>query len=107
MSPTADTPLPARPLAELTAGMLTAPASLLVSDVTLDSRAVMPGALFLACRGRTHHGLKFAPEALARGAGARLYEPEDAGALPAAGPGAFLAALPGLESRAGVIADRF
>jgi UDP-N-acetylmuramoyl-L-alanyl-D-glutamate--2,6-diaminopimelate ligase len=78
-----------------------------LSDVTLDSRAVVPGALFLACRGHTHHGLRFAPEALARGAAAVLYEPEEAGAVPPGGPGIFVAAVPGLESRVGVIADRF
>src|SRR5262249_42566643 len=66
-----------------------------------------PGALFLACRGRTHHGLTFAPEALTRGAAAVLYEPEDAGAAPAPGPGAFIAPVADLEARVGVIADRF
>jgi UDP-N-acetylmuramoyl-L-alanyl-D-glutamate--2,6-diaminopimelate ligase len=94
-------------LAELTVGFAAVPRGISVSDVTLDSRAVMPGALFLACRGRTHHGLKFAAEALARGASAVLYEPEEAGAVPPGGPGAFVAAVPGLEARVGVIADRF
>ena len=56
-----------RPLAELTAGLAEAPPEVRVSDVTLDSRAVTPGALFLACQGRAHHGLEFLPEALARG----------------------------------------
>src|SRR2546430_12523416 len=45
-----------RSLAELTAGFAAVPADVLVSDVTLDSRTARPGALFLACRGRTHHG---------------------------------------------------
>ncbi|TLZ27720.1 MAG: UDP-N-acetylmuramoyl-L-alanyl-D-glutamate--2,6-diaminopimelate ligase, partial [Gammaproteobacteria bacterium] len=61
-----------RSLAQLTAGFAAMPAQLLVSDVTLDSRAVLPGALFLACRGRTHHGLEFAADAVARGARAVL-----------------------------------
>ena len=68
----------ARPLAELAAGFAEVPAQVQVSDLTLDSRAVTPGALFLACRGRTHHGLAFAPEAIARGARAVLYEREGA-----------------------------
>ena len=71
-----------RPLAELVAGFASVPAQLRVSDVTLDSRAATPGALFLACRGRTHHGLEFAREALARGASAVLYEPDGAQPLP-------------------------
>ncbi len=73
------------PLAALTAGVLDAPADIRVTDVTLDSRAVRPGALFLACRGATRHGLAFAEQAVAAGARAILYEPESAAeALPAA-----------------------
>src|SRR6201991_675748 len=70
----------ARSLAELTAGIIDAPADVFVTDVTLDSRAVTRGGLFLACRGGTHHGLKFAPQAIAKGARAVLYEPADASA---------------------------
>ena len=97
-----------RPLAELTAGFVAVPPDLKVSDVTLDSRAVTPGALFLACRGRTHHGLQFAPEAVARGARTVLYEPDDAAAkVPPLARGTFIAAVPELTARAGIIADRF
>jgi len=109
MSPQPDTTARSRPLAELTAGLLAAPAGLLVSDVTADSRAVTPGALFLACRGRTHHGVRFVSEALRRGARAVLYEPDgaDADGLPEPAPGTFLAGLANLSEHAGVIADRF
>jgi UDP-N-acetylmuramoyl-L-alanyl-D-glutamate--2,6-diaminopimelate ligase len=97
-----------RELAELVAGWIGAPPQLRVSDVTLDSRAATPGALFLAARGRSEHGLKFAREAVARGARAVLYEPD--GAPPEAaqlGADIFVAALPDLRGRAGLIADRF
>ncbi len=117
-------------LAELTAGVLDPPADVRVTDVTLDSRAVRPGALFLACRGATHHGLAFARHAVAAGARAILYDPQSASeALPAAiaavasaaevsGAGAgsaaaspggavFLAEVPRLAQHAGTIADRF
>jgi UDP-N-acetylmuramoyl-L-alanyl-D-glutamate--2,6-diaminopimelate ligase len=103
----------ARPLAELVAGFAVAPAGVMVSDITLDSRTAAPGALFLACRGRAHHGLRFAREAVARGARAVLYEADDAAAAPAAGEpprlpaGIFVAAVPKLSARAGIIADRF
>ncbi|HUL45831.1 MAG TPA: UDP-N-acetylmuramoyl-L-alanyl-D-glutamate--2,6-diaminopimelate ligase [Steroidobacteraceae bacterium] len=109
MSPQADSSSPGRPLAELTAGLLAVPAGLLVSDVTADSRAVTPGALFLACRGRTHHGMRFATDALRRGARAVLYEPDglDADSLPEPIPGTFVAGLANLSEQAGVIADRF
>ena len=89
---------PGRELAELLGGFAAAPAGLRVTDMTLDSRAVTPGALFLACRGRTQHGLAFAADALARGAAAVLYEP------PAEVPAAlaaqtFIAAVPQLSAR--------
>ncbi|HET9331251.1 MAG TPA: UDP-N-acetylmuramoyl-L-alanyl-D-glutamate--2,6-diaminopimelate ligase [Steroidobacteraceae bacterium] len=101
---------PARPraLSELTAGLVPVPPGLMVSDITLDSRAATPGALFLGLRGRTHHGLKFAAEAVARGARAVLYE-QGAGTPAALGLGAdiFVAAVPDLGARASLIADRF
>jgi UDP-N-acetylmuramoyl-L-alanyl-D-glutamate--2,6-diaminopimelate ligase len=101
-------PQSSRSLAELAAGFAAVPAGLMVSDVTLDSRAVTPGALFLACRGRTHHGLKFAAEAVARGARAVFYEEhEPTPAAPGLGADVFVAAVPQLTERAGVIADRF
>ena len=98
-----------RSLAQLTAGFAAVPAEVLVSDVTLDSRAATPGALFLACRGRTHHGVEFAADAVARGARAVLYERDGdtGGAAPQLPTGTFVAAVPKLTERAGVIADRF
>ena len=114
------TPVTTRPvrLAELTAGLVDAPATLAVSDVTLDSRAASPGALFLACRGRGRHGAEFARDALTRGARAVLYEPSPgARELLEAGvrsltresgsPDVFVAPVPDLARRAGLIADRF
>ena len=103
-----DVRVASRSLAELVPDLVTVPADLQVSDVTLDSEAATPGALFLACRGRTHHGLEFAAAAVAHGARAVLYDP--AGAPRAARPlgrGVFVAALPELAARAGDIADRF
>lgn len=108
MSPAASFVPTPRALAELVAGFASVPPQLTVSDVTLDSRAASPGALFLACRGRTHHGLEFAGEALARGVRAVLYEPDGAPAPPAAlSAASFVAAVPELSARAGIIADRF
>jgi len=108
LGPAAPAP-PARSLAELTRGFAVVPPEVMVSDVTLDSRAATPGALFLACRGRTRHGVEFAREAAARGARAVLYESE--GAAPAVPPelghDIFLAGVPELGERAGLIADRF
>jgi len=94
-----------RALGELVAGWAAVPPELMVSDLTLDSRAATPGSLFLAARGHSHHGLAFAPEAVARGAHAVLYEPgAPTTELPAE---VFLAPVAELTARAGLIADRF
>jgi UDP-N-acetylmuramoyl-L-alanyl-D-glutamate--2,6-diaminopimelate ligase len=102
-------------LADLTAGLVTVPAEIVVRDVTLDSRAASPGSLFLACGGRTTHGLKFAQQAVALGARAVLYE-DTAGTGQAQpdmqlasrlGSGIFVAAVPHLSQHVGTIADRF
>lgn len=104
-----------RKLADLTAGLVTVPADVLVRDVTLDSRAASSGSVFLACRGRNHYGLTFAQEAVARGARAVLYEdavePAQAQAdlqiASQLGAGIFVAAVPQLSRHVGTIADRF
>jgi UDP-N-acetylmuramoyl-L-alanyl-D-glutamate--2,6-diaminopimelate ligase len=96
-----------RPLGELLAGWVAVPPELTVTDLTLDSRASIPGTLFLASRGRSHHGLAFVPEAVARGARAVLYEPDDTRPAPQLSQEVFAAPLPELASRAGLIADRF
>jgi UDP-N-acetylmuramoyl-L-alanyl-D-glutamate--2,6-diaminopimelate ligase len=82
-----------------------------VASLTLDSRQVEPGCLFLACAGGRHHGLAFARQAQALGAVAVLWEPDGAEGdrlaealrdlrLP-------LLPLPGLSQRASEIAARF
>ncbi|MGQ0835894.1 MAG: UDP-N-acetylmuramoyl-L-alanyl-D-glutamate--2,6-diaminopimelate ligase [Gammaproteobacteria bacterium] len=106
--------VPTQPLAALTAGIIAAPADIEIADVTLDSRSVRPGSLFLACRGRTHHGLEFARDALARGARVVLYEPggeppswrSDIQSGPRGEP-VFAAGVPDLTAQVGTIADRF
>ena len=98
----------ARSLRELTAGLgpTDIPADVCVSDVTLDSRSVSPGALFLACRGGTRHGLEFAQQAVARGARAVLYEGDES-ARPSFDSEIFVAAIAHLSRHVGTIADRF
>jgi UDP-N-acetylmuramoyl-L-alanyl-D-glutamate--2,6-diaminopimelate ligase len=98
-----------RSLKDLTRGLVEAPPEVTVSDITLDSRAVSPGALFLACRGRSHHGLQFAEQAIARGARAILYEDDPAGSPQSSRwpSGIFAAPVPRLSRHAGLLADRF
>jgi UDP-N-acetylmuramoyl-L-alanyl-D-glutamate--2,6-diaminopimelate ligase len=96
-----------QPLAKLATGLAAVPGDIVVNDVTLDSRAVVPGGLFLALEGRTHHGLKFAEQAVSRGARAVLYEESPEVDTPDFGSGVFVAAVPQLSQRASLIADRF
>jgi UDP-N-acetylmuramoyl-L-alanyl-D-glutamate--2,6-diaminopimelate ligase len=100
----------AKPLAALTQGLLDVPNSIQVNDVTLDSRAVTPGALFLACKGHKQHGLHFAPQAVAQGARAILFEvsdESDAVSRVQFGTEVFVAGLAELGRHASLIAARF
>jgi UDP-N-acetylmuramoyl-L-alanyl-D-glutamate--2,6-diaminopimelate ligase len=116
-----------RALRHLLSGIVEAPDDVMVTDVTLDSREVKPGALFLACRGHVggngQHGVEFAAQAVERGASAVVYETPSAGELRAVEAAArllqrvrqrggqdeaqFVAAVPNLRTHLGVIADRF
>jgi UDP-N-acetylmuramoyl-L-alanyl-D-glutamate--2,6-diaminopimelate ligase len=78
-----------------------------VTDLTLDSREVRSGSLFLALAGGRAHGLEFAAEAAARGASAVLWEPSADAVPPALPREVFAAPVPGLRFLAGRIADRF
>jgi UDP-N-acetylmuramoyl-L-alanyl-D-glutamate--2,6-diaminopimelate ligase len=101
--------LPARPLDALVAGIASVPHGIAVSDLTLDSRAVRPGGLFLAVKGRTQHGLAFASEAIARGARAVLYEAGEGveALLPSPSAGVLVAGVARLSRHLGVLASRF
>jgi UDP-N-acetylmuramoyl-L-alanyl-D-glutamate--2,6-diaminopimelate ligase len=90
-------------------GIATVPAieSRSVVDLTLDSREARTGSLFFALPGRTVHGLKFAAEAAARGAGVVLWEPSADVEPPKLPATVFAAAIPGLKGLVGRIADRF
>jgi len=78
-----------------------------IRDLEMDSRRVSPGAAFLACRGRSTHGVAHAAEAVARGAVAVLWEPAPAVAAPVLPSSVEVVAVPGLSQQAGAIADRF
>jgi UDP-N-acetylmuramoyl-L-alanyl-D-glutamate--2,6-diaminopimelate ligase len=78
-----------------------------VRDIETASRRVTPGAVFLACRGRTTHGVAHAAEAAARGAVAVLWEPAQGVEPPALPATVELVAVEGLGRIAGAIADRF
>ena len=83
------------------------PHGLQVSDLVQDSREASPGCVFLACRGRTTHGLAYASTAIERGAVAVLWE--SGGGVEPPGLPERVAAIqvPHLGRLAGEIADRF
>lgn len=94
-------------LAELLRGYTAVPAGLPMLGLSLDSRELRPGYLFLACRGRDHHGLKHLADARGRGAAALVYDPVGADAylpLPTDTP---VFAVTDLAAKAGHIAARF
>jgi UDP-N-acetylmuramoyl-L-alanyl-D-glutamate--2,6-diaminopimelate ligase len=96
-----------RPLGAILGGLIDVPEDLSVADITHDSRSVTPGAAFLACRGRTHHGVEFAHAAAAAGARAILWEPAPGISAPVLGSDILVRAVPNLSAQLGYIADRF
>jgi UDP-N-acetylmuramoyl-L-alanyl-D-glutamate--2,6-diaminopimelate ligase len=94
-------------LAEILGSGFRVDAAVTVSELALDSRAVVPGAAFLACQGRSHHGLRHVHEAVAAGARVILWEPAPGVQAPALDASLTVLAVPGLGARAGLIADRF
>lgn len=96
-----------RDLGELLAGIVAVPAyeDVVVAGLQLDSRAVRPGDLFLACKGARTHGIDHVSEALRHGAVAVVYDPERATGVHPLGVPAI--AVASLGDKVGVIADRF
>jgi UDP-N-acetylmuramoyl-L-alanyl-D-glutamate--2,6-diaminopimelate ligase len=78
-------------------------ARLAVTDLTLDSRAVRPGAVFVALRGGRDHGIQYAQQALDRGAAVVLYDLDDSVGEP---PQPSLG-VRGLKARLGELARAF
>ena len=75
----------------------------MITDLTLDSRQVTPGAAFVALAGAREHGLSYAAQALAHGAAIVLYEPSP---FHAAVPQPSIA-LPHLRDRLADLAQKF
>ncbi|QLF92739.1 UDP-N-acetylmuramoyl-L-alanyl-D-glutamate--2,6-diaminopimelate ligase [Pseudomonas sp. ABC1] len=82
-----------------------ADSSVLIRELTLDSRKVRPGDLFLAVPGALQDGRAHIPDAIARGAAAVAYESEGAQDIWAVG--ATLLPVRNLASQLSAIAGRF
>jgi UDP-N-acetylmuramoyl-L-alanyl-D-glutamate--2,6-diaminopimelate ligase len=94
-------------LGALLDGVATPSRDVAVSGLALDSRHVTPGGAFLACPGRTGHGLAHVAAAIANGAVAVLWEPSSGVEAPLLPPQVVVQAVPGLRALAGELADRF
>lgn len=92
-------------LDDLLVGIAAAP-SIGIEDLTIDSRRVVTGSLFLAVAGATHHGLEFGAKAVEAGAAAIAWDSETADQAPA-DLGVPMIAIPGLARQLGEIANRF
>ena len=82
-----------------------AASAVLIRELTLDSRKVRPGDLFLAVPGSQQDGRLHIADAIARGAAAVAYEADGAPAMTA--HGAELVAIKGLARQLSAIAGRF
>jgi UDP-N-acetylmuramoyl-L-alanyl-D-glutamate--2,6-diaminopimelate ligase len=94
-------------LQELLADLAHLPRDVTVSDLTQDGRAARPGCAFLAVRGSQEHGLNYAPQAVANGARAILWEPAPIAVVPDLPSDIVLAPVAHLREHASTIADRF
>jgi UDP-N-acetylmuramoyl-L-alanyl-D-glutamate--2,6-diaminopimelate ligase len=83
------------------------PSDVAITDLTLDSRAVRPGAAFVALPGTRTHGIGFAEQAVKAGARAILWEPVEGLEAPRVPDNVALVAVPQLTRWLGAIADWF
>lgn len=83
------------------------PPDLEITDLTIDSRTVSPGAAFLALPGLRTHGLAFAAQAVSAGARAILWEPAPEILAPSLPSSVASVAIENLSRHVGTIADRF
>lgn len=103
-------PLPGYALAELVQGLVDlgeSAAQCRVTGLTLDSRTVMPGDLFIALGGLHAHGADYLAQALERGASAVLLDVRNAPAYMPLSGRVPIVRVQGLSRLVGVLAARF
>lgn len=87
-------------------GIVAAP-PLPIAGLTLDSRAAGNGDAFVALKGSSRHGLDHAPQAIAQGARAVLWDPADGRTPEVTDRDVAYVAVQQLRDRLGGIADRY
>jgi UDP-N-acetylmuramoyl-L-alanyl-D-glutamate--2,6-diaminopimelate ligase len=95
------------PLSSLLEDMPRPLRDVVITDLARDSRQVVAGGAFLACQGRTTHGLAHLAAALERGAVAVLWEPTPGVEAPVVPSQVLAYPVPDLGARTGELADRF
>jgi UDP-N-acetylmuramoyl-L-alanyl-D-glutamate--2,6-diaminopimelate ligase len=96
----------AAPLSALLEGIVHPLRDVVVTDLTQDSRQATPGSAFIACRGRSTHGVLHARSAVESGAIAVLWEPADGVEAPVLPGHVTVIAIPELGEHVGRLADR-
>jgi UDP-N-acetylmuramoyl-L-alanyl-D-glutamate--2,6-diaminopimelate ligase len=96
-----------RMLSALLDGLAALPRDVEVTDLAQDGRSARPGCAFLAVHGTAEHGLTYAPQAVANGARAVLWEPSPVAVVPDLPSDIVVAPVPNLREHASAIADRF
>lgn len=81
--------------------------NLRVVDITTNSRHAAAGGMFIACAGRSSHGLDYVADAIDAGVAVVAWEPDDKVAQPDLPAGIAGVAIPGLSELLGGIADRY
>jgi UDP-N-acetylmuramoyl-L-alanyl-D-glutamate--2,6-diaminopimelate ligase len=97
----------AQSLQALLAGLAQLPRDVAISDLTQDGRAARPGSAFFAVRGTQEHGLASAPQAVAYGARAVLWEPAPVAVVPDLPSDIVVAPVEHLREHVSEIAGRF
>lgn len=107
VQPESLSPLAPITLRELLRGIAETHSEQKVNDLTIDSREVRAGSVFVALRGTRAHGLLHAAAAIEAGAEAVLYDVADRSLMGECTPADALIGIENLRVRAGEIADRF
>lgn len=95
-------------LAEILNGIAVVGSDIVVTGLTLNSREVQPGFVFLAVSGSKAHGLAFAEQAIENGAAAIVYDIKGSDRqLPAVGDVPLYIGVENLRDWVGIIAARF
>ena len=86
-------------------GLVDAP-DIIINGIATDSRELHEGYAFLACAGESSHGMDYSVQALEAGAAAIVYD-SDTSDVTGMDTSVPLIAVPGLQQRIGLLANRW